>query len=54
MIDLICTFFLIIEATDESSGKTPVKPRAHADSLSDATDKENSLSVSKIMKAIGM
>ncbi|KXJ82856.1 hypothetical protein RP20_CCG010814 [Aedes albopictus] len=42
-----------IEATDESSGKTPIKPSAHADSLSDATDKENSLSVSKIMKAIG-
>lgn len=37
-----------------SGGKTPAKSRRNQDSLSsDTTDKENSLSVSKIMKAIG-
>ncbi|XP_001659861.2 uncharacterized protein LOC5571717 [Aedes aegypti] len=41
-----------IEHTDESNGKTPAKSRTNPQSLSDTTDKENSLSVSKIMKAI--
>ncbi|XP_062543826.1 uncharacterized protein LOC134211173 [Armigeres subalbatus] len=37
----------------ESGGKTPAKPRRNAESISNTTDKENSLSVSELMKAIG-
>lgn len=44
---------MIFLGSCESGGKTPAKPRRNAESISNTTDKENSLSVSELMKAIG-